>query len=325
MNRPSTAPVKAAARPTSSGAQRPLSSKRSTPPTMRYQGIVNTVMYQEQAARERNEDDMDAGIVDDDDDNDADEDARLEDLMHHHRSGGGAASRGASARARPPLSASASGRTLPPSRPTTATTAHQASNSIPESRRNDNQDDEQHLHVLGTASPAHVRGDAPPPTYFGLFRFHNITDFLQHQKKETFGRYYENVSNYMAARKTNGMTASTSQIPLRAGHSGGSSLPAPHVFCDAVDAEFRRQEDILRSRAAEAGGFKDDDDAEHAADEFRRNASVVAALRRRRAQHAAAAKEEGVDVDSPTKRRGTRRQPLRGENYSAVKVSMNRW
>jgi hypothetical protein len=293
---------------------------------MRYQGIVNTVMYQEQAARARDEDDMDAGIVEDDDDNDADEDARLEDLMHHHRSGGGAASRGASARARPPLSASASGRTLPPSRPTTAAAAHQAaSNSIPESHRNDKQDDEQHLHVLGTASPAHVRGDAPPPTYFGLFRFHNITDFLQHQKKETFGRYYENVSNYMAARKTNGMTASTSQIPLRPGHSGGSSLPAPHVFCDAVDAEFRRQEDILRSRAAEAGGFKDDDDAEHAADEFRRNASVVAALRRRRAQHAAAAKEEGVDVDSPTKRRGTRRQPLRGANYSAVKVSMNRW
>jgi hypothetical protein len=292
---------------------------------MRYQGIVDTVMYQERAARERDEDDMDAGIVDDDDDNDADEDARLEDLMHHHRSGGGAASRGASARARPPLSASAAGRTLPPSRPTTAATAHQAaSNSIPESHRNDKQDDEQHLHVLGTASPAHVRGDAPPPTYFGLFRFHNITDFLQHQKKETFGRYYENVSNYMATRKTNGMTASTSQIPLRPGHSGGSSLPAPHVFCDAVDAEFRRQEDILRSRAAEAGGVKDVDDAEHAADECRRNASVVAALRRRRAQHAAASKE-GVDVDSPTKRRGTRRQPLRGANYSAVKVSMNRW
>ncbi|CUG91406.1 Hypothetical protein, putative, partial [Bodo saltans] len=94
--RPSTAPVKATAtRPTSSGAQRPLSSKRSTPPTARYQGIVDAVIYQEKAARERDDEDMDAGIIEDDGDNDGEEDARLEDLMHHHR--GGATSRCTSA------------------------------------------------------------------------------------------------------------------------------------------------------------------------------------------------------------------------------------
>lgn len=308
-----------ATRPTSSGAQRPLSSKRSTPPTARYQGIVDAVIYQEKAARERDEEDMDAGIVEDDGDNDGEEDARLEDLMHHHR--GGATSRCTSARARPPLSASASGRTLPPSRPTTATNfsargAEPQSHSTEQQQVRNNGGDDDHLHVLGTASPAHVRGDAPPPTYFGLFRFHNITDFLQHQKKETFGRYYENVSNYMAARGVvKGGAAATS--------SRGSSLPPPKVFCDAVDAEFRRQEEeTINLRSAASPSTEGEQTAE---EQMRRSASVVAALRRRRLQQQAADAADNKAVDSPTKRSEHRRQPLRGANYSAVKVTMNRW
>lgn len=293
-NRPLTAPPKSStpaggARPTSA---RPLSSKRRDPqPTAKFHSIVHAVCHQEKLARARDEEDADVGIVDDD--GDAEEDAQLEELMHHTAN----PSRVPSAKSRPPLSAAAA-------RPQSSTRLPQTQTSVSESAP----EDQEGLHVLGTADAAHVRGDVPSPLYFGRFRFHNISDFLQHQKRETFGQYYQHVAEYMSKRGHSPPGCCAAARPTSA---GGSFLPSPAQFVKAVDLEFhQRRIEEEGEAAAQVESTVGDEAAQ-------RSAAVMRALRCRSALD----KKSSGEPQLP----GRPRRPLRGPNFSAVKASVNRW